>query len=95
MNTLLEQDRKVVDDRIAPSHLLHKLTRYSQHHSPEMLCLSACEYSLQRCPLASRVSRGADTVQDDLFLKLGLFIVYFQSTKGRDDGFPFGVALAG
>ena len=75
MNRFLEENRKVVDDRITTPYLLHELTAHAEHHTPEMLSLAACKDSFERCPLSARIARGTDTVHDDLLLQLCLLVL--------------------
>lgn len=91
----LEQDREVVDDRIAASNLLHELAAHTQHHPAEMLRLPAGEDGLERRALAPRVAGSADAVHDDALLQLRFLVVALEPPQRRDDRLAFLVAFAG
>lgn len=83
-NRLLEQQREVIDDRIAPSNLLHELRTRTQHHPPEMLRLSVREQRAEWCN-ASCVARSSDTVHDNVSFETRFLIVNSMTTQRCDD----------
>lgn len=93
-NRLLEKNWKVVDDSVTPTNLLHKLTTYTQHHAAEMLRLATSKHSFERCSFSPSVTRGLDTIHDDLLLQLSFLVLDLKAAKSCNDFLAFFIALS-
>lgn len=94
-NASLEQNREIVDDSIAASHLLHQLTAGAKQHATEMLSLATSEEGLNWSALLAGETTGANRVQDDVSLDLSLGATKLIASESRDDFFSIFISFVG
>lgn len=85
-NGVLEQNGEVVDDGVAATELLHELGQSAENHAAEVLSPAVGEESLDGGALLTGETRGADGVEDDVTLLLGLDAVDLVAADGSNGG---------